>query len=162
VDPHVTTGNLYTAPLTQTLRRRSGRHVIFFLGDGMGSAPITAARILSKGITEGRYDGMLEMDRMEYRGMATTSGYDAISTDSANSMPAYMCGHKSSVNAMGVYATSDPDPAKHPHVETMAERVAGLQACCHSRSAGRAALTIGTWSKSSRPRVSRGRRVGRS
>jgi alkaline phosphatase len=100
---------------------KKAKNVIFFLGDGMGSAPITAARILSKGITEGRYDSMLEMYRMDYRGMVTTSGYDAISTDSANSMSAYMCGHKSSVNAMGVYAASDPDAAKHPRVETMAE-----------------------------------------
>jgi alkaline phosphatase len=100
---------------------KKAKNVIFFLGDGMGSAPITAARILSKGMSEGRYNGMLEMDRMDYRGMVTTSGYDAIATDSANSMSAYMCGQKSSVNAMGVYAASDPDPAKHPHVETMAE-----------------------------------------
>jgi alkaline phosphatase len=100
---------------------KKAKNVIFFLGDGMGSAPITAARILSKGITEGRYSGMLEMDRMEYRGMVTTSGYDSIATDSANSMSAYMCGHKSSVNAMGVYVASDPDPARHPRVETITE-----------------------------------------
>jgi hypothetical protein len=85
---------------------RQARNIIFFLGDGMGSAPITAARILSKGMTEGRYNGMLEMDGMDYRGMVTTSGHDSIATDSANSMSAYMCGHKSSVNAMGVYAAS--------------------------------------------------------
>jgi alkaline phosphatase len=100
---------------------KKAKNVIFFLGDGMGSAPITAARILSKGMTEGRYNGMLEMDRMDYRGMVTTSGYDAIATDSANSMSAYMCGQKSSVNAMGVYAASEPDPAKHPRVETITE-----------------------------------------
>jgi alkaline phosphatase len=100
---------------------KKAKNVIFFLGDGMGSAPITAARILSKGMSEGRYDGMLEMDRMDYRGMVTTSGSDSISTDSANSMSAYMCGQKSAVNAMGVSAASDPDPSKHPHQETMAE-----------------------------------------
>ena len=40
-----------------------------------------------------------------------------------------MTGQKSSVNAMGVYETIDPDPNKHPHVETMAEllkRVRGM------------------------------------
>jgi alkaline phosphatase len=36
-------------------------------------------------------------------------------------MSAYMTGHKASVNAMGVYEALDPDPSKHPHVETMAE-----------------------------------------
>jgi alkaline phosphatase len=32
---------------------KKAKNVIFFLGDGMGSAPITAARILSNRITEG-------------------------------------------------------------------------------------------------------------
>jgi alkaline phosphatase len=100
---------------------KKAKNVIFFLGDGMGQGSITAARILSQGISEGKYFGLLEMDRMEYRGLVTTSGYDSIATDSANSMSAYMTGHKSSVNAMGVYEAIDPDPNKHPKVETMAE-----------------------------------------
>lgn len=108
---------------------KKARNVIFFLGDGMGQGPITAARILSKGISEGKYHGLLEMDQFEYRGIVTTSGVDSIATDSANSMSAYMTGHKSSVNAMGVYEANDPDPNKHPRVETMAEllkRVRGM------------------------------------
>jgi alkaline phosphatase len=100
---------------------KKAKNVIFFLGDGMGQGPITAARILSQGMSEGKYFGLLEMDRMEYRGIVTTSGVDAIATDSANSMSAYMTGHKASVNAMGVYEGLDADPSKHPHVETMAE-----------------------------------------
>jgi len=100
---------------------KKAKNVIFFLGDGMGIAPITAARILSRGITEGRYNGLLELDQMQYRGFVTTSGVDSISTDSANSMSAYMTGHKSSVNALGVYESDEPDPNRHPRVETMAE-----------------------------------------
>lgn len=102
-------------------RGRKARNVIFFLGDGMGQAAITAARVLSQGITEGKYHGLLAMDRMEHRGHVGTSGADALATDSANSMSAYMTGHKASVNAMGVYEGNNPDPAQHPHVETMAE-----------------------------------------
>ncbi|GAB95705.1 alkaline phosphatase [Kineosphaera limosa] len=104
-------------------RQRPVKNVIFFLGDGMGQPAITAARILSKGISEGKYHGLLEMDRMEYRGLVTTSGYDSIATDSANSMSSYMCGHKSSVNAMGVYESNATDANAHPKVETMAEMV---------------------------------------
>ena len=100
---------------------RPAKNVIFFLGDGMGQPAITAARILSKGITEGKYHGLLAMDQMDYRGLVGTSGVDSIATDSANSMSAYMTGHKSSVNALGVYAANDPDPSRHPRVETMAE-----------------------------------------
>lgn len=100
---------------------KKAKNVIFFLGDGMGQAAITGARILSKGITEGKYNGLLEMDRMEARGLVGTSGADSIATDSANSMSAYMTGHKTSVNAMGVYESNEPNPNKHPRVETMAE-----------------------------------------
>jgi alkaline phosphatase len=100
---------------------RPAKNVIFFLGDGMGQPAITAARILSKGITEGRYHGLLEMDQMEQRGLVGTSGVDSIATDSANSMSAYMTGHKSSVNAMGVYVGNDPDPNAHPRVENITE-----------------------------------------
>lgn len=98
------------------------KNIIFFLGDGMGAAAITGARILSKGIEEGKYNGLLEMDQMDFRGLVTTSGVDSIATDSANSMSAYTCGHKSSVNAMGVYAgNNEADPNDHPRVETVAE-----------------------------------------
>jgi alkaline phosphatase len=107
--------------VTANAGARKAKNVIFFLGDGMGQPAITAARILSKGITEGKYHSLLEMDRMEYRGIVGTSGADALATDSANSMSAYMCGHKSSVNAMGVYEGNSPDPNNHPRVETMAE-----------------------------------------
>lgn len=100
---------------------KRARNVIFFLGDGMGQPAITAARILSKGITEGKYDGLLEMDQVAFRGVVGTSGVDSIATDSANSMSAYMTGHKSSVNAMGVYEANTPDPNRHPRVETLAE-----------------------------------------
>ncbi|MGH8792001.1 MAG: alkaline phosphatase [Stackebrandtia sp.] len=97
------------------------KNVIFFLGDGMGAAAVTAARLLSKGMTEGKYHGRLAMDAMDHRGLVGTSGVDSIATDSANSASAYMCGHKSSVNAMGVYESSEEDPNRHPRVETMAE-----------------------------------------
>lgn len=99
------------------------KNVVFFLGDGMGGAAITGARLLSKGMKQGKYRGLLAMDTMENRGLVGTSGADSIATDSANSMSAYMCGHKSSVNAMGVYESSETVHDRHPHVETMAELV---------------------------------------
>lgn len=116
----VVTAVTHDVVLAQTSGKKV-KNVIFFLGDGMGQSPITAARLLSKGISEGKYHGLLEMDLMDYRGLVTTSGTDSIATDSANSMSAYMTGHKSAVNAMGVYATSEPDPNKHPRQENMAE-----------------------------------------
>ena len=101
--------------------KKPAKNVIFFLGDGMGQAAITGARILSKGIVEGKYKSLLEMDTLDHHGKVTTSGCDSIATDSANSMSAYMTGHKSAVNALGVYPGNSEDPTASPHVETMAE-----------------------------------------
>jgi alkaline phosphatase len=105
---------------------RSGpkaKNVILFIGDGMGQAPITAARLVSRGIDQGKYRGFLEMDTMEWYGHVTTSGMDSISTDSANSASAYATGHKSAVNAMGIYPDNTPDPNDDPRVENVVELV---------------------------------------
>jgi alkaline phosphatase len=53
--------------------------------------------------------------------LVSTSGTDAIVTDSANSMSAYTTGHKSCVNAMGVYCARNKSGLAHPKVETIAE-----------------------------------------
>jgi alkaline phosphatase len=52
-----------------------------------------------------------------------TSGSDSLITDSANSMSAYMTGHKTAVNAMGVYVSRATDNLSHPKVETLAELI---------------------------------------
>ena len=46
---------------------------------------------------------------------------DSYITDSANSASALYSGHKSTVNAMGVYADSSKDPFDDPKVETIVE-----------------------------------------
>jgi alkaline phosphatase len=98
---------------------RRAKNVILFIGDGMSVAHRTAARILSKGISEGKYRGQLAMDTMPHMAIVGTSGVDSVITDSANSMSAYTTGHKSSVNAMGVYADRTADTLDDPKVETL-------------------------------------------
>jgi alkaline phosphatase len=100
---------------------RKAKNVILFIGDGMTIANRTAARILSKGIKEGKYFGTLSFDDMPNMALIGTSGVDSIITDSANSMSAYTTGHKSSVNALGVYVSRAKDNLDHPKVETIAE-----------------------------------------
>jgi alkaline phosphatase len=100
---------------------RSAKNVILFIGDGMSMANRTAARILSKGIKEGKYFGKLAIDDMPHMALIGTSGVDSIATDSANSMSAYTTGHKSSVNALGVYVARNKNNFEHPHVETITE-----------------------------------------
>lgn len=97
------------------------KNVIFFLGDGMTVAHRTAARILSKGNTEGKADGRLAIDDLQYMAFIGTSSQDSIHNDSANTMAAYMTGHKSVVNALGVYGSRAESNFDHPKVETIGE-----------------------------------------
>jgi alkaline phosphatase len=99
------------------------KNVILFIGDGLSVAHRTAARILSKGIKEGRYRGELAIDDMPHMALVSTSGTDSIVTDSANAMSAYATGHKSCVNALGVYCASNKNSLEHPKVETISEIV---------------------------------------
>jgi len=100
---------------------RLAKNVILLIGDGMSMAHRTAARMLSKGIVEGRYGGELAMDDMPYMALVSTSGTDSIVTDSANAMTAYTTGHKSCVNALGVYCALNRSTLGHPNIETIAE-----------------------------------------
>ena len=99
------------------------KNVILFIGDGMTIANRTAARVLSRGISEGKYHGKLSFDDMPHMALIGTSGSDSLITDSANSMSAYTTGHKTAVNAMGVYVSRAKDNLMHPKVETIAELI---------------------------------------
>ncbi len=86
----------------------TAKNVILIIGDGMALPTRTAARIVSKNLTEGKFNGLLEMDDMDQVTLVTTSGLNSLVTDSANSASAYATGHKTSNNAMGIY-TFDPN-----------------------------------------------------
>ncbi len=60
---------------------------------------------------------------MPQMALVATAGSDSIITDSANSASAYATGHKSAVNAMGVYADRTADPFDDPKVETISSLV---------------------------------------
>ncbi len=99
------------------------KNVILFIGDGLSVAHRTGARILSKGITEGKANGRLAMDDFPYMAFIGTSSTDAIAADSANTMSAYMTGHKSGVNALGVYVSRAKNSLDHPKQETLGELI---------------------------------------
>lgn len=98
---------------------RKAKNVVLLIGDGLSPAHRTAARLLSKGMAEGKAFGKLAMDDMPQMALVSTAGIDSIITDSANSASAFATGHKSSVNAMGVYADRSADPFDDPKVETI-------------------------------------------
>ncbi|MDO9564629.1 MAG: alkaline phosphatase [Bradyrhizobium sp.] len=108
---------------------RKAKNVILFIGDGLSPAHRTAARLLSKGIAEGKSLGKLAIDDMPHMALVATAGSDSIITDSANSASAYATGHKTASAAMGVYADRTANPFDDPRVETitsLAKRRLGL------------------------------------
>ncbi|MGR3807698.1 alkaline phosphatase [Pasteurella testudinis] len=107
----------------QTPDVAKAKNVIFFLGDGLSVAHRTGARILSKGVTEGKANSLLAMDSLPVTGFIGTSSTDAITADSANTMSAYMTGHKSAINALGVYVSRSADNLNHPKQETLGELI---------------------------------------
>jgi alkaline phosphatase len=110
------TWNVYGTP-----SQAKAKNVIFLIADGLSVAHRTAARIMSKGMTEGKANGRLNMDEVPPVAFIGTSATDAVATDSANTMSAYMTGHKTAVNAIGVYADRTPASMDDPKVETLAE-----------------------------------------
>lgn len=101
--------------------KRKAKNVIFFIGDGMTTNMITAARLLGHKSINGKYQTLMKLDEFPILGHQMTHSIDSYITDSANSASALYTGHKSTVNAMGVYADSSPNPFDDPKVETIVE-----------------------------------------
>lgn len=108
--------DLYSTP-----KKAAAKNVIILLADGLSVGHRTAARILSKGVKNGMYQAPLAMDNMPHMALLGTSSVDTIAADSANTASAYMTGHKSSVNALGVYADRTKASQDDPRQETIAE-----------------------------------------
>ena len=97
------------------------RNLILLLGDGMGAAHRTAARIVSRGLRNGKAAGMLAMDTMAVTGMVMTASLNAAITDSSPGMAAYTTGQKSNNNQEGVFPDNTPDPFDNPRIEYLGE-----------------------------------------
>jgi alkaline phosphatase len=80
------------------------RNLIFFLGDGMGPATVTATRIYRHGES-----GRLAMERLERTARIKTFSNDAQTTDSAPSMSAYMTGVKPNNEVVSMSADTVAD-----------------------------------------------------
>lgn len=103
--------------------RRRARNVVLFVGDGMALPMMAAARLVSRGMVHGKYQDKLYMEKFPFFALQNPSGVDSIITDSANSAASLNTGHKSSVNALNVYADSSDDNFGHPKVESIAEHI---------------------------------------
>src|ERR1700760_4304672 len=89
----------------------------------MTTNAITAARLIGHKSINGIYQSTLALDKFPVLGHQMTHSIDSFITDSANSATALYTGHKSTVNALGVYADSSPNKFDDPKVETIAELV---------------------------------------
>ena len=99
----------------------SARNVILLLGDGMGMAHRTAARLVSRGLHNGKANGRLAMDTLDVTGMVMTSSLNAAVTDSSPGMAAYSTGQKNSNNQEGVFPDNTKDTFDNPRIEYIGE-----------------------------------------
>lgn len=100
---------------------RKTKNIALFIGDGMTTNMITAARLIAHKTVNGRYQSKMQMDKFPVLGHQMTHSLDSFITDSANSATALYTGHKCTVNALGVYTDSSKDPFDDPKFETIAE-----------------------------------------
>ena len=100
---------------------RPAKNIIILLGDGMGAAHRTAARIMGRGYAQGKAQGRLAMDTFPVTGMVMTSSLDAIVTDSSPGMSNYVTGNKSANNQQGVWPDDTADAFDNPRIEYLAE-----------------------------------------
>ncbi|MHB0970770.1 MAG: alkaline phosphatase [Thermoanaerobaculia bacterium] len=83
--------------------RPRAKNVILLIGDGMGAALRTAARVLSKGYTQGKANGVMAMDSLPFNGLVMTSSMDSLITDSAPGAHSYATGNKTNNGMEGVF-----------------------------------------------------------
>jgi alkaline phosphatase len=104
------------------------KNVILMIGDGMGLAQRTAARLMLHGAAHGKARDLLAMDRFPVTGLVMTASLNSIVTDSSPGASCYSTGNKSNNNQHGVFpddtaATKDDGSASfdNPRVELLSE-----------------------------------------
>lgn len=101
--------------------RGAARNIVIFLGDGMGVAHRTAARIVKYGVAGGDPAGLLEMDAFPGTGLVSTHSLNSIVTDSSPGMACYSTGNHANNNQEGVYPAHVASPFQQPRVEYLGE-----------------------------------------
>ena len=119
------TGTVNTAAAFEivnlTGHHRAIKNIIILLGDGMGVAHRTAARLVKYGVTKGNPNGYLAMDQLPGTGLVTTHSLNSIVTDSAPGMACYASGSHTNNGQEGVYPGNLINAFYAPRIEYMAE-----------------------------------------
>ncbi len=97
------------------------KNIIIMLGDGMGAAHRTAARLVRYGATSGNPNGYLAMDGFPATGMVVTHSLNTVVTDSAPGMACYSTGVHQQNGQEGVLPAHMTNPFFQPRIEYMSE-----------------------------------------
>jgi len=116
------TGNFEVVGYTATGRK--AKNLIIMIGDGMGIAHRTAARIMLKGVSQGKANEPLAMDTFPVTGIVETASLNSIITDSAPGAACYSTGNKGNNNQQGVFPDDTSAAFDNPRVELVGEYLA--------------------------------------
>jgi len=97
------------------------KNIVILLGDGMGAAQRTAARIVAGGYAQGKVITPLAMDTFPVTGMVKTASLNSVVTDSSPGMTSYVSGNKNNNNEEGVFPDDTIDPFDNPRIEYLSE-----------------------------------------
>jgi alkaline phosphatase len=100
---------------------RVTKNVVILLGDGMGMAHRSAARIVRYGATAGQPDGRLAMEKFPGTGWVSTHSLNSIVTDSAPGMSCYVSGNHNANGQEGVFPANVTSAFYAPRIEYLSE-----------------------------------------
>lgn len=103
------------------------KNIIILIGDGMGIAHRTAARIMSRGVQLGKANAPLEMDQLPNTALIMTHSLNSIVTDSAPGASCYAAGNKANNGQQGVFPDDTVANFDNPRVELIGEYLARTQ-----------------------------------
>ncbi len=115
----VATGNFEIMPLLAGGQKV--KNIVILLGDGMGAAQRTAARIVAGGYAQGKVITPLAMDTFPVTGMVKTASLNSVVTDSSPGMTSYVSGNKNNNNEEGVFPDDTVNAFDNPRIEYLSE-----------------------------------------
>jgi alkaline phosphatase len=120
-------GNFEIVPIFLNSGDPKPRNLIILIGDGLGIAHRTAARIMLHGVSQGKALAPLAMDEMPVTGIVRTSSLNSIVTDSSPGAAVYSTGNKNDNNEEGVFPDDTADAFDNPRIENIGEYLARTQ-----------------------------------
>ncbi len=113
-------GNFEVVPFSAALGPKV-KNLVILLGDGMGAAHRTAARIVKGGYVQGKVSEPLAMDTFPATALVKTASLNSVVTDSSPGMTAYVSGNKNNNNEEGVFPDDTTDAFDNPRIEYLSE-----------------------------------------